>query len=205
MRGIAPRALPSAKSNEPESRFPNLKSDLSNLKLDRPLERRVREFKYRCAQTFVFGIPVLALQMFGRRLGGPESERWIAILQGLLCGWIVYVAAVGMTVGAVIELRTARHPEPYSAKDLPDGGDVTASQEILRGVPLRMTPVWGVGDLVVGAISIVMCLWSIGAVAPIFVTGHLAYRPTLFHVIVPILLFWTGIRWFGLAKSVPRD
>src|SRR3954466_12679679 len=64
--------------------------------LNRPIDQRFREFKYRCAQSIVFGIPVLALQWFGPRLGGIEAPRWIAILQAILCGWIVYVAAAGM-------------------------------------------------------------------------------------------------------------
>ena len=112
---------------------------------------------------------MLALQWFGPRLGGAESERWIGILQALLCGWIVYVAAVGMTVGAVLEFAP----------------------------PL-------VGDLIVGMASILMCLWSMGAVIPVFVTGHLAYHPILFHLIVMLLLVWTAIRWFWLANWFPK-
>jgi hypothetical protein len=74
-----------------------LKSEISDL-LNRPIEQRVREFRYRCAQSIIFGLPVLALQWLGPRLGGPETPRWIAILQALLAGWIIYVAAAGMLV-----------------------------------------------------------------------------------------------------------
>jgi hypothetical protein len=34
----------------------------------------------------------------------------------------------------------------------------------------------------------------------IFVTGHLAYRPLLFHVSVIILGVWTGYRWWRLRS-----
>jgi cation transport ATPase len=74
--------------------------------LDRPPEQRLREFKYRCAQSIVFGVPVLALQYFGHSLGGTprEADRWIAILQALLCGWVVYVAATGMLFEGILQL-----------------------------------------------------------------------------------------------------
>src|SRR4051794_16875055 len=82
----------------------NLKSEISNLAsnsqitelLNRPLEQRIREFRYRCAQSVIFGLPVLALQWFGPRLGGAEASRWIWLLQAILAGWIVYIAAAGM-------------------------------------------------------------------------------------------------------------
>ena len=62
----------------------------------------MREFRYRCAQSIIFGLPVLALQWLGPRLGGPEAPRWIAILQALLAGWIIYIAAAGMLLEGVI-------------------------------------------------------------------------------------------------------
>jgi hypothetical protein len=61
--------------------------------LARPPSERVREYKYRFAQTVVFGLPVLALQQFGVSLGGAEAGRWVAVLQALLAGWVMYVAA----------------------------------------------------------------------------------------------------------------
>jgi cation transport ATPase len=73
--------------------------------LSRPPEQRRREYKYRCAQSIVFGLPVIALQLFGRRLGGPEAALWAAVLQAVLAGWIVYVGAVGMLVEGVVLLR----------------------------------------------------------------------------------------------------
>jgi hypothetical protein len=124
------------------------------------------EFRYRCAQTFVFGLPVLALEWLGPRLGGPESARWIGLLQSLLCGWIVYVAAAGMVFEGIVLLRQ------------------------------RISP-----DLVVGVVAVLAYLWSVGAILPIFFTGQPAYEPTLFHLIVPLLLIWTGIRWWWTARQ----
>src|SRR5439155_14755490 len=77
------------------------------LLLARPDEQRFREYKYRCAQAIIFGIPVIALQLFGRSLGGPEAPRWIAILQALLSGWVVYVAAAGMIFEGLILIPRA--------------------------------------------------------------------------------------------------
>jgi cation transport ATPase len=62
--------------------------------LNRPASERLREHKYRFAQCIVFGIPVLALQFLGPRLGGGDSGRWTGLLQSLLGGWIVYIGAV---------------------------------------------------------------------------------------------------------------
>jgi len=64
--------------------------------LARPLDQRRREYKYRCAQSLVFGLPVVALHHFGVALGGPEAPRYVAILQALLAGWVMYVGAAGM-------------------------------------------------------------------------------------------------------------
>src|SRR4051812_19198715 len=85
--------------------------------LDRPEAQRLQEFRYRFGQSVVFGLPVLALQWFGRSLGGAESDRWVALLQGLLAGWVVYVAATGVLVGAGGGLfpRGAPPPPPGGA------------------------------------------------------------------------------------------
>jgi len=39
---------------------------------------------------------VWGLELFGPSLGGPESARWVGVLEAFLTGWIVYVAAAGM-------------------------------------------------------------------------------------------------------------
>ena len=59
--------------------------------LNRPAEQRIREYKYRFSQSIVFGLPVLALQWCGPRLGPTDSQRWVSLLQALLCGWVLYV------------------------------------------------------------------------------------------------------------------
>jgi cation transport ATPase len=76
--------------------------------LDRPPEQRALEFKYRFGQAVVFGLPVLALQAWGMSLGGNEAERWVAVLQALLAGWVVYVAATGMVVDGLLQLTRRR-------------------------------------------------------------------------------------------------
>ena len=72
--------------------------------LARSDEQRLREYKYRFSQAVVFGLPVLALQIWGSKLGGPESDRWVGILQALLAGWVVYVGAAGMLFEGLILL-----------------------------------------------------------------------------------------------------
>lgn len=76
--------------------------------IDRPREQRLREYQYRFAQSAVFGVPVLALHLFGRSLGGTEADRWVAVLQAILAGWVVYVGAAGMLFEGLL-LLLARH------------------------------------------------------------------------------------------------
>jgi hypothetical protein len=73
--------------------------------LDRPPSQRLREYKYRFAQSLVFGLPVVALGAFGPAIGGPEAGRWIGLLQALLAGWVMYVGATGMLVEALMRRR----------------------------------------------------------------------------------------------------
>ncbi len=65
-------------------------STIDNL-LSRAPEQRLREYKYRFGQSVVFGLPVIALQLYGRALGPADSERWVSLLQALLAGWVLYV------------------------------------------------------------------------------------------------------------------
>ncbi len=46
----------------------------------------------------------MGLQLFGRSLGGSpaEAQRWVALLQALLSGWIVYVAATGLLIEGLL-------------------------------------------------------------------------------------------------------
>src|SRR2546423_13647267 len=63
---------------------------------------RVRQWKYRFAQSAVFGLPVVAVHFLGPGLGGPEAARWVALFELLLAGWVLYVGALGMIGDAVI-------------------------------------------------------------------------------------------------------
>jgi hypothetical protein len=70
---------------------------------------RVRQWKYRLAQSLVFGLPVLALHFLGPRLGGPEAARWVGLFEALLSGWVLYVGAAGMIGDAVLGRRWTIH------------------------------------------------------------------------------------------------
>ena len=77
--------------------------------LDRPRADRVREFRYRFAQSAVFGAPVIALQFLGPALGGASAFLWIGLLQAILAGWILYIAATGLLIeGAAVLLMRRR-------------------------------------------------------------------------------------------------
>jgi cation transport ATPase len=73
--------------------------------VNRPAPERLREYKYRFAQSMVFGLPVLAISYFGLSLGGPEAGRWVGLLQILLAGWVMYVGAVAMVVDALLRSK----------------------------------------------------------------------------------------------------
>jgi cation transport ATPase len=79
---------------------------IANL-LSRPLEQRIREYKYRFSQSIVFGLPVIALQIYGRALGPTDSERWVSLLQALLAGWVLYVN-LGMLFEGILLLPMRR-------------------------------------------------------------------------------------------------
>jgi cation transport ATPase len=76
--------------------------------LDRPAIERVRESRYRLGQAVVFGLPVLGLQYWGPSLGGSEAARWVGIMQVLLCGWVMYVAAFGAILEGTFRLAHGR-------------------------------------------------------------------------------------------------
>lgn len=69
----------------------------------RVVAERTREYKYRFSQTMVFGLPVVALQLFGRVLGPADWERWVSLLQALLAGWVLYVN-LGMFIEGIVAL-----------------------------------------------------------------------------------------------------
>jgi cation transport ATPase len=76
--------------------------------LSRPPDQRAREQRFRFGQAVVFGLPVLALQWFGTDLGGPEARRWVALLQAVLCGWIVYTGASGPVFEGIVRVLAGR-------------------------------------------------------------------------------------------------
>jgi cation transport ATPase len=138
--------------------------------LNRPIEQRLLEYKYRCAQAVVFGLPVLGLQWFGKSLGGApgESMRWIAVLQALLAGWVTYVSAAGMLAEGVM---------------------------LLVGSGKRV-----IADLPVALAAIALYLYSAISVLGVFMRGAPFYRPLLFHVVVLLLAIWCGWRWWRLRS-----
>ncbi len=73
--------------------------------LNRPADQRLREYKYRFAQSVVFGIPVVALQWWGRVLGPVDADRWVSLLQVLMCGWVLYVN-LGMFVEGMLLIQS---------------------------------------------------------------------------------------------------
>ena len=76
--------------------------------LARPDAERAREHRYRFGQAVVFGLPVIALEIWGEGLGGREAARWVGVLQALLCGWVLDVAAAGMLFEGLILLHARR-------------------------------------------------------------------------------------------------
>ena len=127
--------------------------------LSRPLDQRIREHKYRCAQSLVFGLPVIALQYFGHKLGGSESARWIIAMQIVLTGWILFVAATGMI-----------------------------SEGMMMLVSRRRLSADFVVALIASALFVVSC-----------------FGARMFHVVVILLIAWTGMRWWGLKFQITKD
>jgi hypothetical protein len=76
--------------------------------LARPDAERARDYRYRFGQSVVFGLPVIALEVWGRSLGGREAARWVGVLQALLSGWVLHVGAGGMLFEGLILLHARR-------------------------------------------------------------------------------------------------
>ena len=93
---------------EPRSEIADQESKTDLPLLSRPDEQRLREYKYRFGQAFVFGLPVLALHVYGRSLGTAESPRWVGLFQALLAGWVLYVVAGGMLFEGLLWLLARR-------------------------------------------------------------------------------------------------
>jgi hypothetical protein len=52
----------------------------------------------------VFGLPVVALAIWGPLLGPRDWQRWSTVLQALLTGWIIYVN-LGLLIEPIIRRR----------------------------------------------------------------------------------------------------
>lgn len=117
----------------------------------------------------MFGLPVLALEMFGRSLGGAEAERWVAILQGLLSGWVVYVGAGGMLFEGALWLSRRR-----LAADL-----------------LPAATAAGLYLLSIGRIAAYALTTRATPAA-----AARQFPPPWFHWAVIVLIVWTGFRWW---------
>jgi hypothetical protein len=100
------------------------------------------------------------------------------LLQGLLSGWVVYVAAVGMLVEGVM---WATRP-PGSAR-------------------LALRHGWVAGDFITALAAIGLYLWSAAwLVAVALSKGAEGNSRLRFHWIILILAGWTGLQWLRLAK-----
>ena len=114
----------------------------------------------------MFGLPVVALQLFGRSLGGPESDRWVTLFQALLGGWVVYVGAAGLVAEGALLLLARRLPPDIFVDCLVGLG---ATGLYVLGLPR---------------------LFVLLAARP--VSG---WFPGTFHWAVILLGVWSGLRW----------
>jgi hypothetical protein len=55
-------------------------------------------------------------------------------------------------------------------------------------------------DLIVAILAVVTYLFSVVSVFHVLFTGHLWYRPLLFHISVIMLAAWTGWQWFRWSR-----
>ena len=103
-----PSTAPTSSSSDSQNRFSGAPADRVEQLLARDLTQRSREARYRVGQSLVFGLPVLALAVWGRGLGGGEAARWVGVFQALLAGWVVYVGAAGMIAEGILLLAHRR-------------------------------------------------------------------------------------------------
>jgi hypothetical protein len=118
----------------------------------------------------VFGLPVVALQWFGRSLGGPEADRWVTLFQALLAGWVVYVVATGMVTEGILIFLARR----------------------------RVSLVVGL-DMLVACLCIVGYVFGLALPLGLLVYPKFAW-PATFHWCVLTLSCWSGVRWASLSN-----
>ena len=192
--------------------------------LARPADQRLREYKYRCAQAIVFGLPVIGLQYLGPSIGGPEAPRWVAILQAALAGWVVYIGAAGMLFEGLLVLRwDLICPRCRGAKavvtsldQLPQGAhcpscNIPFDRDFSRNVEVTFDPADDIRPPPGGTVSVDL-IASIAAAGCYLFSFAIMVRhlidsrwrsgpPLLFHVSVTILALWCGLRWWQLARA----
>lgn len=140
--------------------------------LDRPPSQRLLEYRYRFGQSTVFGVPVVALEAFGRALGGAEADRWVALFQALLSGWVVYVAATGMLAEGMLNLLARRR---------------TRREAVI--------------DASVALLALLLYLVSVPRVVALLVGYPAREWPGSFAECVVVLAAWTGLRWAQKRNS----
>jgi hypothetical protein len=140
--------------------------------LTRPASERARDYKYRFAQCLIFGLPVLALQLFGLNLGGPESVKWVGLFQALLTGWVMYIGAFPILIEESMEIIiSGRKSRPKSH------------------------------GLLVALLSLMLYLIGIGTWVLVLVRGR-PNMPAPFAIAVGALILWTGWKWMRLSRQV---
>src|SRR5205085_5637729 len=122
------------------------------------------------AQSVVFGLPVIALQLWGSKLGPTDAQRWASVMQMLLAGWVMYVN-LGMIFEGALLLRRGF--------DKLTAGRITA-------------------DFVIATVALALFLFSAISVSRVFISGALWYRPLLFWAQVVVLAAWTGFSWWRM-------
>lgn len=143
--------------------------------LVRPDAQRVQEFKYRFGQSVVFGLPVVALQWFGRSLGGAESDRWVSLFQALLAGWVVYTGATGMLAEGMLRVFAGERP------------------------PLSI-----LADSVVAGVAAMAYLLSLPHLVAAL-AGRPAGWPHAFHWCVLLSATWTALRWERTSRTLEKQ
>jgi cation transport ATPase len=150
---------------------PDAAGELRRLIHRSPVER-CREFRYRVAQSLIFGLPVLGLQYLGPQLSPrpDEAARWVPLLQAILTCWICYIGALPMLVEGLLLVREK----------------------------LRV-------DLIVAALAIGACLYSLFLLLGVLIDRQTVYRSFFFHDVVIVLVAWNGVRWWWIRRTLAAE
>jgi len=141
--------------------------------LARPAAERRREYRYRFGQVVVFGLPVLALQLWGTALGGREAPHWVALFQAALTGWVMYVAGAGMLFeGGLVLARRRRLPGDLVVASLAGGLYVISLIQLAR-----------------------MLITGRPGFQPLLPSSR-----THFHWAILLLAVWSALQWWRHAR-----